>query len=112
MQFVANQPDHAGARRDRSSLRSFFSVSVDRRQANFSEQLAVGRIAVKPDEHLVIAKIQYDLVMRLDADGQVLERFARVAEPPPFAKPFVASSATDDCAASWVSRASFFNSTM
>jgi hypothetical protein len=55
--------------------------SVDRRQANFGEELPEGRIAVKAAEILVIAKIQHDLAMRLDADGQVLERLARVAEP-------------------------------
>ncbi len=55
--------------------------SVHRRQANFGKQLLEGRVAVKAAETLVIDKIQHDLVMRLDADGQVLERFARVAEP-------------------------------
>ena len=59
----------------------FLCRSVDRRQANFGEQLHECRIAVKADETLVIAKIQHDLVMRLDANGKVLERFARVAEP-------------------------------
>ena len=36
---------------------------------------------MKAGEILVNAKIQYDLVMRLDAEGQVLERFVPVAEP-------------------------------
>jgi hypothetical protein len=73
----SNQPD---ASSDKSSFH-FLCRSVDRRQANFGEQLLECRIAVKADETLVIAKIQHDLVMRLHADGQILERFARVAEP-------------------------------
>jgi hypothetical protein len=59
----------------------FLCRSVDRWQANFSEQLLECRIPVKAGEVLIIAKIEHDLVMRLDADGQILERFARVAEP-------------------------------
>ena len=55
--------------------------SVDWRQTNFGEQLREGRVAVKAGETLVTAKIQHEFVMRLDADGQVLERFALVAQP-------------------------------
>ena len=58
----------------------FLGGSVDRRQANFGEQLLEGRIAVKADETLVIDKIQHDFVVRLYADGQVPDRFALVAE--------------------------------
>src|SRR5258708_5019020 len=59
----------------------FLCRSVDRRQANFGEQLLECRITVQADETLIIAKIQQDLVMRLEADGQVLERFALVPQP-------------------------------
>jgi hypothetical protein len=59
----------------------FLCRSFDRWQANFDEHLPEGRIAVKARETLVSAKIQPVFVMRLYAGCQVLESFARVAEP-------------------------------
>jgi hypothetical protein len=54
--------------------------SVGRRQANLGEQLLESRIAVKAGEIPVNVKIQQAFVMGLDADGQVLGRFARVSQ--------------------------------
>src|SRR5580704_223842 len=68
---------------DRSSIDGaavLLCRSVDQRQTNFCEQLPEGRIAAKADETLVIEKIQHDLVMRLDTNSQVPDRFALVAE--------------------------------
>jgi hypothetical protein len=59
----------------------FGGRSVDWRQADFGEQLLEGRITVKAGENLVTEKIQHEFVVRLDADCQVLERCARIAEP-------------------------------
>src|SRR4029077_5998177 len=59
----------------------FFGRSLDRRQAYFGQQLLEDRLAVQPDELLVIAKIQHPLVMRLDADGEIPDCLALVAQP-------------------------------
>ena len=56
-------------------------ASVDLRQSDSGEQLLEGGIAVKAGETLVTDEIEQRVVVRLRADGQVLERFARVAEP-------------------------------
>ena len=58
----------------------FVCASVDRRKANFDEQLLEGWVTVKAAENLVSHKIQHELVMRLDADGQVPDRLAPMAE--------------------------------
>src|SRR5690348_1494079 len=64
-----------------SMMPSARSRSVDGRQPNFGEKSPECRIPVKADEALVITKVQHELVMRLDADGQIPDGFAPVAEP-------------------------------